>query len=79
VTDPERMAELQYEAGMYQSLYENAVAENTRLRKVIREIVVAYEDPNDIDAEEKMVELARDALRNATGRPLSPAERTEGK
>lgn len=58
----EQKAELRYEAGMYQSLYENAKARIEALEAALREIMTAVKDEEWDKAPPHIYEIARAAL-----------------
>lgn len=64
----EHIAGLQYEAGMYQSLYENAIAQRAALVKALEEIAAE----NDLDPS-PACRIAREALNGVVACALQPA------
>jgi N-methylhydantoinase B/oxoprolinase/acetone carboxylase alpha subunit len=63
--DQERIANLQYEAGMYESLYENAKTRIEALEAALREIMkIANDDdePDWLNTLDRLNDVARAAL-----------------
>lgn len=74
----ERIAQLQYEAGMYQSLYENARAQVESARGYVDRAIASYSgDPADNQFQKGFL-AALEVVRDEAFPPVASTDRTPG-